>query len=190
LLAVLFPLFSGCTPAARELVPASVLTPEDSVYLDVLGIYARADRRGVVLLSDSTEGPIRSPRDSTGLQAFGSFVDGLPDELVSSFKMRGQERVAVKREILLRYAPVIRAQEADEGELIEDPEEGLFRLPRGGEVDLLTLSRVGFDSGRKQALLHVYWVCGPRCGSTRLNLLRRGEDGRWEIERSERGWVF
>jgi hypothetical protein len=71
-----------------------------------------------------------------------------------------------------------------------DIEEGwkLFHTtyPRAGSID--TLSRVGFNKEKTQALIYYTYVCGGLCGQGQYILLTRKDD-KWTIEKESGTWI-
>jgi len=55
-------------------------------------------------------------------------------------------------------------------------------------VGSIALSRVGFDSSGKQALVYIQDYCGPLCGSGRYILLVKNGQ-RWIVKEKFTSWV-
>jgi hypothetical protein len=179
----------GCSHQPRT-GPEPAMSEEDRVFLDLLTAYSAEPSELVRIVSDSTEGPIQHPRDSTGLGAFEELAERLPHGLVSSFLERRNDRVPLSSEVVARLPSGILMRSSIAGELNENPEDGIFHLPDGRGAAMSIFSRVGFDASGERALVHEAWVCGPRCGGTSLILLEKGAGGRWHIVERKRGWVF
>jgi hypothetical protein len=179
----------GCAQLP-QVGPDRSLSAEERVYLDLLTAYSAQSPPRVRIVSDSTEGPIQPPSDSTGLGAFGELVEQLPADLVASFVLRRNDRVGLSSNVLARLPDGVIVRSSIAGELSANPDDGIFRLPDGRGASVSTFSRVGFDSSGEQALVHEQWACGPRCGGTSLILMAKDMNGRWNIVERKRGWVF
>lgn len=169
-----------CARGTQQPRPAA----EDSVWAAVLaGLGARTEQP-VLLVSDSTEAPSRfGPGDTSGLKAFDSLVAELEPTIVADFLARNAEPVRVNAAVLKAVGvrrPVHVLSRVERAEAPVDPGTGLYRFERfpGAEV-LVSLSRVGFSRDSRQALVHLEFSCGPRCGNTQLVLLTREADGKW-----------
>jgi hypothetical protein len=179
----------GCSHQQRT-GPEPGMSEEDRVFLDLLTAYSAQPSDLVRIVSDSTEGPIQHPRDSTGLGAFEELAERLPHGLVSSFLERSKDRVPLSSDVVARLPSGILMRSSIAGELNENPEDGIFQLPDGRGAGMRIFSRVGFDASGERALVHETYVCGPRCGGTTLILLEKGAGGRWQVVERKRGWVF
>lgn len=179
----------GCSRLLRPNADAAPAA-EDQVYLDLLSSYAVQSAELVRIVSDSTGGPVQAPRDSTGLLAFGEFAERLPEDLVSSFVARRNERVELSSRVMRQLPEGVVMRSSLPGELLADPEDGAFRLADGRHAAISTFSRVGFDLSGRRALVHESWSCGPRCGGTSLILLEKGRSGSWHIVERGQGWTF
>jgi hypothetical protein len=176
--------------SCRRLARDRSLSAEDRVYLDLLTAYSAQSPPRVRIVSDSTEGPIQPPSDSTGLGAFGELVEQLPLDLIASFVLRRNDRVELSSNVLARLPNGIFVRSSVAGELSVDPDDGIFRLSDGRSASVSTFSRVGFDTPGERALVHEQWACGPRCGGTSLILMAKDVNGRWNIVERQRGWIF
>ncbi len=182
---------SAASPALRP-QQAGAPTPEDTVYAVVLdSLYSRANLP-ILLLADSTMGAIPfGPRDSTGLATFARLVRDLPAEVVADFQARNSRPARLRVEAIRGVRLPLAMLTGEQERAAEEDSLGVwvFQQYPGARV-VLTLSRVGFSSDRRLALLHVVSTCGSRCGGTRLILVERRADGRWAVRDTERGITF
>lgn len=131
-------------------------------------------------------------RDTTGLAVFEEFVSGLDARMVADFITQTSRRMSVSIERLraagLRGA--VATITSDELRRATEIRGGGLRFRRfpGSEV-VLSVSRVGFDATRQNALVHVSWYCGARCGGTSLYLLSRDSDGVWRVAHIMQGLI-
>jgi hypothetical protein len=68
----------------------------------------------------------------------------------------------------------------------KDPWEAFHQKYRAGAIH--TLSRVGFNKDKTQALVFVAFICGGLCGEGNYFLLTKNE-GQWKIEKKLFAWI-
>lgn len=185
----------GCASVPPEHPPARGQDARDSVWAAVLTDLGTRTGARVVLLEDSTVAPPRfGPGDSTGLSAFGSFVAELPPTLVADFLARNAQVSAIEADRLRALdvqVPFAVLGRAEQAAAAADPGAGVFRFENHpGAHGVVSLSRVGFSPDHRQALVHLVFQCGPRCGNTALLLLTRDPGGAWRVTRRETGITF
>jgi hypothetical protein len=200
-------LLAGCASAPSG--PAGRYGAEDSVYVALLEHMLGGNQGPPVtfLLLDSTAALRWAADDPFGPRLFERFTSTLPPELVESLWAAARERAPINPEIVRRLAPRVRSfrysrepgsdgpeghyREADGREVaLGLGEHETYRLADGTPAITHIFSRVGFDSGRRRAVLYHSGVCGPRCGGSRLVLLERDERGRWRYSRSGDGAIY
>jgi len=72
-----------------------------------------------------------------------------------------------------------------------NPNTGLYSFgSHPGSDAVVSLSQVGFSPDGTEALVHVAFSCGPRCGSTQLVLLSQSGENGWKVRRAVEGITF
>jgi hypothetical protein len=75
----------------------------------------------------------------------------------------------------------------DEAASLEDGwKQFQAKYPKASSID--TVSRVGFNNGKTQALVYYGYVCGPLCGQGQFVLLTKTGD-KWNIEKEWMIWI-
>lgn len=149
---------------------------EYSVYSVVLSDdgYIDAKTRQVVIrnhtLPGFTGGPIQSG------------IHSLSRETIDDYESKNKSTTPLKAELNLkvRYT-LISDEEVDK--IFHDPAAGweTFFSKFPGSKGLINLSRVGFNSDRTQAIVHVGIGCGGTCGDTQVIFLRK-DNNQWRVE--------
>lgn len=180
-----------CAPTEERLR----LDAQDRVWATVLdSLYSRTGQ-AVLLVADSTEAPPRfGLGDATGLAAFETMGAELEPSLSADFLARNAEKGSVDVTHLTALGvrvPLASVSRTERADATIDPATGLHRFKRHpGAGIVVSLSRVGFSPDARQALVHVVFSCGPRCGNTQLVLLTRERDEKWRVSRTEQGISF
>ena len=125
------------------------------------------------------------------IQNLQKFIPQLNRETALDFLTKNQTSWTLKNEFNLK-AEVIIVNSYETRRLFDqrDIEEGwkLFhkKYPNAGSID--TLSRVGFNESKTQALIYYGYVCGGLCGQGQYILLTRTDD-KWTIEKECLTWI-
>lgn len=188
---------AACTePPRAASAPASGPSVEDTVWAAALdSLYVDARTRQLVVF-DRTGGTTSNERmaESFGFAA-GSM--GAEPGTVDDFRARNREPRAVGPLPRTRV-PVVLVDSATIATLPDSvdlhPNEPMqfwraFHARYPDSSGLITLSRVGFNAARTQALLNVDRGCGGLCGDGTVILLTRSAEGRWRVTATRGTWV-
>jgi hypothetical protein len=183
LLLALVAALPGCSTVARA-EPASPLR-EYAVYAAILertNPAAVAKQGGVHRVRAHTD-TVTSWRFRNATEDFiGRAAERmeLSPELLADFRVRNRELLCLDAELMPTAARVVLIAE-------DSPCPGTppAHVPAVQDTFERTFSRVGSSPDGNDALVHVRYVCGDRCGGTGLVHLKRVE-GRWMQHRYER----
>jgi hypothetical protein len=179
--------------------PAAAPTVEDSVWAVVLdSLYVQPSTRRLVVRDSTTRIHRRDDRLVPDYVRNFDPVPGIERETVDDFRTRNLRPRAVTALPRTRV-PVERVSEAT----IERFPTGLVRRRTGERMrfwrafhkrypdssGLITLSRVGFNAARTQAVLSVDRNCGGRCADGTIILLARDASGRWRVVHTQGTWM-
>lgn len=192
---------AGCGVRTDAPAPAAAApTVEDSVWAVVLdSLYVFSPTRRLVV-QDSTSDRHRRDRPDGLLpgyvDTFGR-IPGIERETVEDFWARNLQPRLVT--LLSRTrVPVVVATRATIDSLPtgHDPDNGgemrfwrAFHERFPSSSGLITLSRVGFNAARTQAVLNVDRGCGGLCGDGTIVLLARDASGRWRVVHTRGTWI-
>lgn len=181
----------GCAAPLRAQEPAPRQpTAEDSVWAAVLAAdSAPAGRRLVVRARTSSVGG-----GPTGGSAAERRPRGIESATVDDFEERNRHDREIGPLPGMRV-PIVVASEATLNSLpsaMDGDVDGYWRafyrrFP--GAAGLVTLSRVGFNAARTQAVVGVSRGCGGLCGTGTVVLLERDPDGHWRVVRNALLWI-
>jgi hypothetical protein len=188
----------GCaTTPARPGHPSSGPSAEDTVWAEVLdSLYVNARTRQLVV-HDSTPDQIRSENMAAYAGAAMRGMPGVGPGTVDDFWERNREPRPVGPLPPTRV-PVTLVTRADIASLPDGvdlhPNEPMrfwraFHQRYPDSSGLISLSRVGFNAARTQAVLNVDRGCGGLCGDGTILLLARDAAGRWRVAATRGTWV-
>jgi hypothetical protein len=175
--------------------PARPAGTRERVWAALLDSLFAGAGQPVLLIADSTLPPPRfGPGDTTGLQVFGPLVAELDPALLADFHGQnarpGAVDVACLGALGLRV-PAAGLSRAERDGAGVNPDTGLYSFgSHPGSDAMVSLSQVGFSPDGTEALVHVAFNCGPRCGSTQLVLLARSGGNGWKVKRAAEGITF
>lgn len=116
----------------------------------------------------------------------------LSKQTVEDFKSKNRQSYELKNKFNLQVE-INFLTEDDVRELFkkrDGQQDGwkLFRQKYPAAGSIITLSRVGFNAERTQALMFVAHVCGRLCGQGNYILLNKNE-GEWKVEKKSMTWI-
>ncbi len=166
--------------------PSQVRSPELEIYAVALEQIYIGPETKILLISDSTTSWWEFAGRRPGLGIFSDLISDLPADLIARFAtanstpslIQGLPNVSVPLEI----------QNRSEEELGEATDPTLS-MQYPDATGILELTLPGISSNGEQALLHVVFSCGPRCGGGKLIYLVK-EEGCWVVKQTEPTWTF
>ncbi|HET7459690.1 MAG TPA: hypothetical protein VFJ82_00525 [Longimicrobium sp.] len=167
------------------MLPASGLAAEDTVWAVVLDSLYVVERTRQLVVYDRTD----------SLASIGT-IPGIESATVHDFWSRSRETRGVGPLPRTRV-PVVFVDRATIASLPTgiDPNSSEMPFWRAfyerypGSSGLISLSRVGFNAARTQAVLNVDRGCGGLCGNGVIVLLTRDAAGRWRVAATRGTWV-
>ena len=117
---------------------------------------------------------------------------GATEDTLLDWQNKNKERVPIEVALTLNVSyQVLNERERDSIFNSKDPQIGWqnFFSYYKNTSGLLRLSRVGFDSDRKHALVYVEYQCGAACGSGRLVHLTRTNEDDWFVRNATLMWM-
>jgi hypothetical protein len=139
-----------------------------------------------------------------GMTQFGSSAnmqkirDTAAKETLQDYDQKNKSSIPLDSKFSLRV-PLVLMSEAERDRIFQVKGKGEKRSgnPKGFEEfyrlypkspGFVTLSRVGFDAVRTQALVYVGYLCGGLCGDGKFFLLVK-EGGVWKIQHVAMTWI-
>lgn len=142
----------------------------------------------IILIADSTTSWWDFAGREPGLGIFSDLIRGLPSELVTSFAAANSSPSVIHDLPNVGVRLEIYDRSAEELEDVTDPTHP-FPAQYPNATGILELTQPGLSSDGEQALLHVVFSCGPRCGGGKLIYLVK-EKGCWMVKQAETTWTF
>jgi hypothetical protein len=174
-----------------------------AIYSEVIGQqYAREGVERIVIVDHTFT--IDQPRPATGNAEYGKeFYDAVANETHLDYDKENkspmvldQKGFSLKTSVTImseterdRIFSLGSGKEAGNGKPVKRPggwEEFSRLYPKSQGV--VSLSRIGFNSSKTQALVYVGNVCGGRCGEGNFFLLVK-EAGKWKIQDELNVWI-
>jgi hypothetical protein len=172
---------AGCAPVVRHPVDvrpnATLAEDERAVWAAVIGGPGDGAFGGLVVVDDTTT-RVGSPPEAGWLQ----FADStFPYEAILNSAVRSRDVVSlasVMGEVAgVHWITPDEKRRVFTGGGVREPDRFRELFPNAN--GLLSVSRVGFDAGRRYAAVQVGHWCGSLCGSGGYVLLRRDAHGAW-----------
>lgn len=120
----------------------------------------------------------------------------LKKETLKNFYLKNKFSISLNEKILQKYKINCKLIDNEEFECIfgEDTKKGwkVFYTKYPGSCGIITISRVGFDKEKKQALVYVTHTSGPLCGYGMYVLLTKRRflwRDYWTIQRKVVVWI-
>lgn len=183
------PALAGCMGPAPSPAPSSAPADADelAVYATVIDSVLADTTQPFVIVADSTS---VSHVEAEAVRNFVAEVDpAFPAEAIADYREKNGAQWLLPAAILagatLRiFAP--RTVFTADGNLREQYAE--FQRRYAPATSFHTLSRPGFDAGRRRAVVVTGSHCGALCGHGQIVLLERGPAG-WRVTRRRTTWV-
>ena len=169
---------SGMPP--RHTAPCSVRKDEIEIYADYLSPGNSSD---VTVVVTSTQ-PSYADVDSLNLQ-LAAQGRGIPPDVRADFKQKDKSICSMEP---FPAGKSIRFISKNENETIFKAGWKEFHRRYGKDASWLQFSRVGFNSDKTLALLHVSWGADAMAGGGTLYLFER-KAGKWVIKSSVDTWT-
>jgi hypothetical protein len=153
--------------------------------MEVLTAYLSQGTASVQVVVAKTDSP-QIDADALNLQ-LAAKGRGIPSDVRADFRVKNKSSCLIEP---FAGIPNLRfISKHEEKLLFQVPAKGWSKFHRkyGKEAELLWLSRVGFNSEKTLALLHVSGAMGAMAGSGTLYLFERKE-GRWVIKSQIQSW--
>ena len=117
---------------------------------------------------------------------------GLPSikDAINDFVTKNRKSSVLTDQFKLS-ATIVLITDSDVKRLFHDSIDGgwdLFHAKYPKATSINTLSRVGFNKDRTEALVYYTYSCGGLCGQGQYVLLRK-RDGHWKIEKESMTWI-
>ena len=116
---------------------------------------------------------------------------GLPSQdAIQDFVTKNRKSSVLKDQFKMK-ATIILINNSDVKRLFHDSIDGgweLFHAKYPNATSINTLSRVGFNKDRTEALVYYTYSCGGLCGQGQYVLLRK-HDSYWKIEKESMTWI-
>lgn len=131
------------------------------------------------------------PKDpEPSIQYLRKFLPELASETALDFFTKNQTSWTLKREFKLKAEVILVDSYEIDRMFNRDLEEGwkLFHTKYRSASSIDTLSRVGFNKEKTQAIIYYGYVCGPLCGQGQYILLMK-TDNKWTVAKEHMTWI-
>ena len=175
------------TSADKANVPiigSDQISAEDyAVYTAALADPSYRDGRSVVIRDRTFKYP--ELKEESALNDFVAKTPGVLDDTVKDFELKNKKGHRLENLFKLKVATtLVNSQEMDEmfdRDFIAAWQTVEEKYPNS--VGIISLSRIGFDREKTQAIVYIGRGCGPICGESRFFLLVK-EAGHWSVRSS------
>ncbi len=177
------------TPEIALAINEYYFEPEEyTIYSTVIESWYRKDHGKKLLIRDYT-GLYRGRETmETELKYVQQMMPALNDEAINDFKTKNLNAYSLKSFINPRVEYKLITQKEIDYIFDHNPNWETYYNQHPDSGGILTLSRVGFNRRKNQALLHVANQWNLATGAGVYILLNRQRDGSWQIVDQERLW--
>ncbi len=163
----------------EEQKPAAKNTPDEqdyAVYSALINQNIRSDRVELIVIEDHTEiGGGLLPKNYSG---FSKYVS---EETFADFIANQERDSKLDRQFTLKADYVLLSQ--SEIEAFSRDWQRFYEKYPGSSHGVISLSNIGYDKTRHEAMVVTSYYCGPRCCGSSYVFLAREQDG-WRIKKA------